>query len=318
MSVHALHSVAIIGAGALGSYYGTRLAWAGRDVKFLMRRDLEHVRAHGIEISENGEQRRLSPVSAYGTTNEIGPVDLVLVALKSTANEALPELLPPLLHADTTVVTLQNGLGNEEYLASLVGGHRVMGGLCFIAVTRPEPGRLQGFHTPGALTVGEFGRPASDRTRAVAACFTDAGVRCRAVDNLEEERWRKLVWNIPFNGLSIAAGGISTDRILASPELAAEVRALMDEIATAAGRLGLSIPESFIQKQIDVTGPMGAYQPSSLVDYLAGRAVEVEPIWGEPLRRAAQQEIEMPRLTVLYSLIKHLVAAKAGMAESGT
>src|SRR4051812_25950133 len=180
-----------------------------------MRSDLAHVRTHGITLRERDGTRRSEKVAAFASTAEIGPVDVVLITLKTTANASLPALLPPLVGPGTLVVTLQNGLGNEEFAASLVGAERVLGGLCFIGVTREAPGELVGYHTPGAITLGEFGRAAADRTRALAELFQRAGVNCRAVDNLSEARWRKLIWNIPFNGLAVAAGGIPTDRILA-------------------------------------------------------------------------------------------------------
>jgi len=273
-----------------------------------MRGDLAAVRSRGLTLREKDTTRHLAKVAAFATTAEIGPVDLVLVALKATTNGELARLLPPLMGLRTLVVTLQNGLGNEERIASLVGAERVLGGLCFIAVTREAPGELVGYHTPGTLTLGEFNGPATERTRAVAGHFNRAGVTCTAVDNLIEARWRKLVWNVPFNGLSIAAGGIATDLILGDAALALEVRALMDEIAETARHLGYEVPEKFIRKQIEVTPRMGAYKPSSLVDYLAGREVEVEAIWGEPLRRAQAAGLPMPRLSLLHALLQKLTA----------
>jgi 2-dehydropantoate 2-reductase len=157
------------------------------------------------------------------------------------------------------------------------------------------------------LTLGEFGRPVLDRTRVLAALFTGAGVDCRPVDSLAEARWRKLVWNIPFNGLTLAHQ-ITVQDIMADPARRAEVRGLMDEVAGAARRLGFTVPEEFIQAQIEVSRPMGAYRPSSLVDYLAGREVEIEPIWGEPLRRAQAAGVAMPRLARLYAQLKEVTA----------
>ncbi|MBL9208971.1 MAG: 2-dehydropantoate 2-reductase [Opitutaceae bacterium] len=301
-------SLAIVGAGAIGSYYGARLALAGQDVRFLLRGDLDAVRTHGITLREKDATRHLGGVAAFGRPEEIGPVDLVVVALKTTANAALSALLPPLLHAQTAVLTLQNGLGNEELLAGTVGPERVLGGLCYIGVTREAPGVIVGYHTPGRMTFGEFGRPAGARVRAVAGLFASFGVGVRVLDNLAEARWQKLVWNVPFNGLAIAGGGVTTDRILGTPELAAQVRPLMDEVAAAARHFGYEVPEHFIQSQIDVTPGMGAYQPSSLVDFLAGREVEVEAIWGEPLRRASAAGIPMPRLAALYAALRRAVA----------
>jgi 2-dehydropantoate 2-reductase len=300
-------SIAIVGAGAIGSYYGARLALAGHDVRFLLRGDLDALRTHGITLREKDATRHLGRVAAFGRPEEIGPVDLVVVALKTTANAALSALLPPLLHAHTAVLTLQNGLGNEELLAGIVGPERVLGGLCYIGVTREAPGVIVGYHTPGRMTFGEFGRPAGARVRAVAELFAGFGVGVRVLDNLTEARWQKLIWNVPFNGLAIAGGGVTTDRILGTPELAAQVRPLMDEIAAAARHFGYVVSGNFIQSQIDVTPGMGAYQPSSLVDFLAGREVEVEAIWGEPLRRAHAARVPMPRLAALYQALRQAV-----------
>jgi 2-dehydropantoate 2-reductase len=300
-------SYAIVGAGAIGLNYGVRLALAGADVRFLVRGDPAPLRDRGLRVVEKSRTLELRPAQVFARPEEIGPVDVVLVALKTTANAGLPRLLPPLVGPGTVVVTLQNGLGNEEFLAGIVGAERTLGGICFVASTRTGPGEVTCYH-PGSIVLGEHGRPAADRTRALATAFAAAGVKCTAVDNLAEARWRKLVWNVPFNGLAIAAGGITTDRILADPALATEVRALMDEIAAGAERFGYVIPEKFIQGQIDATPPMGPYQPSSLVDFLAGRAVEVEAIWGEPLRRARAAGAAMPRLAALYARLCEVAA----------
>jgi 2-dehydropantoate 2-reductase len=300
--------IAIVGAGALGCYYGARLALAGHDVRFLMRSGLTEVRSRGLTLREKDGTRRLDRVTAFARPEEIGPVDLVIITLKATANASLPTLLPPLLGSRTAVLTLQNGLGNEEDIAALIGAERVLGGLCYIGVTREAPGEIVGYHTPGRMALGEFGRPVTERLRAVAALFVQIGVHTREVERLAEARWQKLVWNVPFNGLAIAAGGITTDQILADPALLAQVRPLMDEVAAAARRLGYTIPEEFIQAQIDITPGMGAYRPSSLVDFLAGREVEVEAIWGEPLRRAQAAGLPMPGLAALYATLKRLTS----------
>jgi 2-dehydropantoate 2-reductase len=160
------------------------------------------------------------------------------------------------------------------------------------------------------MTLGEFGRPAGDRIRALAAQFAQAGVTCSVVDNFREARWRKLVWNVPFNGLTLATG-LTTDRLLADPHLAAEVRALMEEVAAGARAQNLDIPEALLQELLDLTPALGAYKPSSLLDWLAGREVEVEAIWGEPLRRARAAGAHTPRLALLYALLRQQAASAA-------
>jgi len=300
-------SIAIVGSGALGSYYGARLALAGNDVRFLMRGELATVRERGLTLREKDGTRHLGNVAAFATTGEIGLVDLVFITLKTTANAELARLLPPLLRPTTLVVTLQNGLGNEEHIASIVGADRVLGGLCFIAVTRSTPGELTGFHTPGSLTLGEFNRPPVARTRAVAALLKSAGVNCTAVESLLEARWRKLIWNIPFNGLAVVHNR-TTDQVCADPQLSAEARVLMREVQQAAAAFGFAIPDEFLREQYDVTPPMGPYQPSSLVDFRAGREVELDAIWGEPLRRARAAGVATPHLEKLFADLSRVLA----------
>lgn len=297
-------TVAIVGAGALGSYYGAKLAREGADVRFLMRADLEAVRRDGLTIREKGEEWR-TVVKAFASTAEIGPVDLVVIGLKTTANEDLERLIPPLLHEKTLLLTLQNGLGNEELLARHWGAERVLGGLCFVCLNRVAAGVIE-HYGHGTLSLGEFRRPPVERTRAIGAMFSDAGVETHVVENLVTERWRKLVWNIPFNGLSIATGGRTCDLLLADPGLKAQVRALMLETIASAGALGHAIPEGFADYQIERTYSMGAYKPSSMIDWQLGRAVEVESIWGEPWRQGMAAGMALPRLELLYQLLRQM------------
>jgi 2-dehydropantoate 2-reductase len=294
-------SIAVIGAGALGSYYGAKLARQGADVRFLMRADLDAVRRDGLTVREQGEEWSL-PAQAFGSTPEIGPVDLVLIGLKTTANADLDRLIPPLLHERTLLLTLQNGLGNEELLAKRWGAERVLGGLCFVCLNRVAPGVIE-HYGHGTLSLGEYGRAPMERTQVIGGMFSTAGVETHVVQDLITERWRKLVWNIPFNGLSIATGGRTCDQLLADAGLKAQVRALMLETIAAAGALGHAIPADFADYQIERTYPMGPYKPSSMIDWQLGRAVEVESIWGEPWRQGSAAGAAVPRLELLYRLL---------------
>ena len=281
------------------------LAHSGNEVHFLMRADLDAVRERGLTIHTGGEHIVIAGAHAHATTAQIGPCDLVLIALKATANAALDELIPPLLHKTTALVTLQNGLGNEEYLASRWGADRVGGALCFVCLNRTAPGVIEHFDH-GTISIGEFRRPPQVRTQALVEAFQRAGIDAKAVENLVTERWRKLLWNIPFNGLAIAAGGATVADVLADVGLRASARALMGEALDAARRLGHEIPESFADHQIERSYSMGAYRASSLIDWQLGQPVEVEAIWGEPLRQGTAAGASMPRLELLYRLLRRL------------
>jgi 2-dehydropantoate 2-reductase len=303
--------IAIVGAGATGLFYGARLALAGHQVALLVRGGLDEIRARGVSVREPGTAWNVPPERFLATNNprEIGAVDLVLVTLKTTGNATLRDNLPPLLGPETPVVTLQNGLGNEAFIAQITGPERVLGGLCFIAVTRASAAELAGFSVPGNITLGEWRGADLTRADAIARLLSDAGVPSRATPRLAEARWKKLVWNIPFNGLSVAAGGVTTDVICETPSLAAEARALMREVVASAAACGIEIPEAFCDAQWRVTTTMGAYKPSSLVDFLAGRELELEAIWGEPLRLAKTAGAQTPLLEKLYETLKKLPTA---------
>jgi 2-dehydropantoate 2-reductase len=307
--------IAILGTGALGCYYGARLAKAGEDVHFLARSNRAALMVRGIRIKTPTERFHLRKVQVYGQPAEIGPCDLVIVALKATANDQLAKLLPPLMGENTVVLTLQNGLGVEEPVAEVVGPARVSGAICFVGANRTAPGVVEAVF-PGLMMIGKFGKPAGERTHAIAALFSRAGVKCEAHDNLEEMRWKKLVWNVPFNGLAIAAGCITTDVILADDGLKTLARRLMEEVVEAAAKFGHIIPRSFMDLQFERTAKMGKYRPSSLEDFEAGRQIEVEEIWGEPVRRAKSVGAPVPRLEMLYWLIKRKLAARKPVKQA--
>jgi 2-dehydropantoate 2-reductase len=300
-------SVAVVGSGAIGLYYGGRLAAAGEDVRFLMRSDFEAISKGGLKVESVHGDFEVPKVQAFRSAEEMGPVDLVIISLKATANDLLASLLPPLLHAETQILTLQNGLGNCEAIAEITGPDRVLGGLCFVCINRISPGLVK--HSAGGkVSIGEWRPGIPGRATEIAGRFKVAGVPGTAVDNLERAQWVKLIWNVPFNGLSVAEGGVTTDVLLASPVTENEIRALMTEVVGAARALGLDLTDELIDFNIERTRPMGPYRTSSMIDFVEGREVEIGPIWREPLQRAKAAGVSMPHLEKLLRRIEERVA----------
>ncbi len=310
-----MKSFAIVGSGAVGSYYGGRLAKAGNEVRFLMRRGCEWVQKTGLRVESTDGDFFLPEVCCFRESSELGPVDVVIVAWKATANPHFEEVLPPLLHDGTVILTLQNGLGNIEALGKLFGIERVLGGMCFVCINRIEPGRIR--HTGGGMiSIGEARGGATPRLRELAEIFRGAGVECEISDDFEEAQWRKLIWNIPFNGLCITEGGIDTGTLLAMPDGEDRVRKLMQEVVAIAAALGHEIENEYVEFQISRTYPMKDYKPSSMLDYLNGNPVEVEAIWGIPHRIATEREVEAPRLRELLMAIMASVASRPKLQSS--
>jgi 2-dehydropantoate 2-reductase len=304
--------IGIVGAGAIGLYYGARLQRLGEDVLFLLRSDFDAISKNGIRVRASDGNFRLEKVKGVQNSSEMGVVDLVIVGLKATANADLGGLLAPIVGAETSILNLQNGLGGDELLAKLFPDNPVLAGLCFTCLNRVDPGVVENYLL-GSVAIGERGGPASGKTRQIGEMFNRSGANCRVTDDLRLMQWKKLVWNVPFNGLSIVAGEISTDVIVSDEGLSRLARGLMEEIIAVAAAIGMEIESDFIDEQFALTRSMGEYKPSSLVDYLAGRTVEVGAIWGEPLRLGIEAGLDLPKLETLYRLL--LLACESRSAD---
>ena len=317
--------IAVVGCGAVGGYYGAMLSRAGQDVYFLLRSDYDAVRRHGVSIRSTAGNFNARP-RCTRTPEEIGVCDVVVIALKTTANQQFATLLPPLVGPQTAVLTLQNGLGNEEQLAKLIPVKQLLGGLCFVCLNRVEPGVIHHLDH-GRIVLGEFQRWPEPRTHEIAAMFRHAGVPCKVTDNLARAHWEKLVWNIPFNGLGVASAAghealaapslelrvpgslgacLTTDELLADGAWEGLVRELMLEVIATANALGLGVAESLAETQISRTRTMGAYKASTLVDFERGLPLELESLFLEPLRQAQGRGVATPQLAALCAVLTGL------------
>jgi 2-dehydropantoate 2-reductase len=309
MAFNSLGKVGLVGVGAVGGFYGGLLARSGQDVHFLFRSDYEFAVKNGLKVTtclDESDSFRLNPLQAYRVAEEIGHCDWLIVAAKATANQNLLEALQPLVGSSTSLLTLQNGMGNVEFLRNAFGSdRRIVGGLCFTCSNRVAPCEVENYF-PGYVQFGESEGPLSREGEQVMKAFQYAGISCQAADSLEDALWRKLCWNVPFNGLTVTAGGITTDLILQDKELTRRARCLMNEIQAAAAAYEVMIEDEFLERQFKLTLPMGAYKPSSLLDFLAGREVEIESIFGEPLRRGTRVNVNMPELQRLYGQLHGL------------
>lgn len=304
--------IGVVGAGALGSFYGAKLARAGFDVHFLMRRDYEAVRRYGLRVFSISGDFEIRP-NAYNSPEAMGFCDLVAVGLKTTANGALPALLGPVTTPDSYVLTLQNGLGAEDDIAdALAGVHgysgktarsRVIGGTAFLCSSRGEPGEIH--HTAvGHIRVAPFEGTPMGVVRAIASSFEKAGVPCEVFESLMRIRWEKLIWNIPFNGLGVVGLGADTQIVMNDAGLLGTAEGLMDEVIAAARADGIEIDPAFARQNIELTRGMGPYKSSMQIDWEQGRPMEIEALLGEPLRRALNAGIATPRLGMLYALAR--------------
>ncbi|PLX74002.1 MAG: 2-dehydropantoate 2-reductase [Desulfuromonas sp.] len=296
--------IAIVGSGALGLFYGARLLHSEQNVHFLLRRDYEAIRSGGLQVYSVDGDFHLDRVNSYRNSADIGPVDLVLVGLKTFCNDRAIDLIEPLVSERTTILTLQNGLGNEELLAKRFGEKQIMGGVAFLCANRGEPGTVHHLGQ-GAIRIGNFSGGHNEKGETIATAFRQAGISCEYVDDLKRARWEKLVWNIPFNGLTALTGKCVTD-LLAHPPTRQLAIEIMREVVAAANAQSLSAPiegEPFIDRMIAATETMDGYRPSMMIDRLEGRPLELEAIYALPLKAAGAKGIAMPRTEMLHSLL---------------
>jgi 2-dehydropantoate 2-reductase len=300
---------AILGTGALGGYYGACLQRVGLEVHFLLHHDYQQVREQGLVIESPDGDFTLPYVNAYGDAAKMPACDVAIVALKTTQNHLLPDMLPPVVKDDGVVLVLQNGLGIEQEVAQLVGSQRVMGGLCFLCSNKVGPGHIHHLDYK-QITLGEYlpdYQPGglTQRMRQVADDFERAGIPITLAEDLLLARWQKLVWNIPYNGLSVVLDA-TTNELMADQYTRSLVEQLMGEVVAGAAATGRKISDRFIQTMLDYTEKMTPYRTSMKIDYDERRPLEVEAIVGNPLRVATAAGTDLPLISMLYRQLKFL------------
>ncbi len=306
-----MKSYAIVGTGALGGYYGGLLAKSGCNVHFLMRSDAEHVRQHGLRVDSANGDFHISNAKVYASTNEMPRCDYVIIALKSTQNASLASLLPPLLHSNSLAIVLQNGLHVESATEAIVGKGRVLGGCCFLCCNKIGPGHIQHLDYGNILLgsyLGQDGQsPAVPNVviDEVVDDFSKAGIPIEATESLQQARWKKLMWNIPFNGLSVILNA-STDALMKDASSRALAEATMRDVLQAASACGAAIPESHVALLMEHTDKMVPYDSSMRLDFLADRPMEIEAIFSNPLRAAQKAGYAAPLIEVLQRQLQFL------------
>ncbi|PWE47497.1 putative 2-dehydropantoate 2-reductase [Pseudomonas prosekii] len=297
--------IGIIGTGAIGGFYGLMLARAGFDVHFLLRSEFSAVAAQGLQVNSAVHGAlSLNPVQAYSAAEDMPPCDWLLVAAKSTSSGLAP-VIAKAAAPGAKVLLLQNGLDVEDSLREVLPDSlHLLGGLCLICVHREGPGVIT-HQALGAVNVGYHSGPAHDEATRMAiveegaGLFRSAGIDSQAMPNLHQARWQKLVWNIPYNGLSVLLGA-STAPLMADADSRALIQALMAEVVQGAKACGHDIAPGYADFLFNMTEKMPDYWPSMHHDLLHKRPLELEAIYARPLAAAKAAGCELPRIEALH------------------
>ena len=303
-------SYAVIGTGAIGGYYGACLQQAGLELHFLLHSDYQDVQEHGLIVESPKGNFTLPQVNAYQDAAQMPPCDVAIVALKATQNHLLPKILPAVVKDNGIVLLLQNGLGAEEKVAEILPSQQVIGGLCFICSNKVAPGHIRHLDY-GNIKISEYTpnyQPCgiTESMRQVASDLESAGIEIALGEDLLLTRWEKLVWNIPFNGLSVVLD-TTTEQMMADQEVRLLAEQIMQEVALAAETAGdRLISQTYIQNRLEYTAKMKPYRTSMKIDYDSQRPMEIEAILGNPLRTATAAGAHLPRIQMLYQQLKFL------------
>ncbi|GIX00993.1 MAG: 2-dehydropantoate 2-reductase [Pirellulaceae bacterium] len=306
---HQQWKVVILGTGAVGGLYGAKLAVAGDDVTFLARSDYHALRTSGLHVETPEGNLVLKRPQVTRNPQQLPQADLVLVCWKATANAALEPALHACCGPHTCVLVLQNGWEIERDVAQVIGPDRVLGGCCFLCANRVAPGRIHHLDY-GGITFGEYASSTrgtiTERVQRIARHLHTAGIDAQPCADLHLARWKKLAWNIPFNGLSVVLKA-DTRQLISQPETRALAEALMREVQQCARSVsGVEVYDAHVAKMLADTEAMVPYASSMLLDYRHRRPMEVEPIFGNPLRAAIAAGYHPPRIDMLYQLLKFI------------
>ena len=299
--------IAVIGTGAVGGYYGGLFAQQGHEVHFLLNSDYEHVKQNGLKVDSPNGNFTLNKINAWNKVEDMPVCELVLITLKTTSNHLLPKILPPICNEKSKILVLQNGLDTDADVAKIVPDSRIFGGLCFLCSNKIGPGHIQHLNY-GTIRMGEYlrnGKAAriTDSLKEISTLFESINIPVDLSPDIIEARWRKLVWNIPFNGLC-AVLKKDTKTLVTNPETRELVISIMKEVLLAAKACGKKIEDEFIDQMMALTDNMGPYKPSMMLDSEAGRPMEVREMYLRPLENAQRSNCSTPLIAKLAAQLQ--------------
>ena len=296
-------SILIVGAGAIGSFYGAILKKAGCSVSTVLRSEYDVVKANGITISSPLGDLSYRPDHVYrdGDTLVAEP-DYLILCVKVLPGVDRAALVKPWMGKNTRLVLIENGLDIERELADAYPDNPLISCLAFIAASRTEPGVVE-HKAYGKLVMGRYPKGIDDNCRELSQLFIDGGISIDLTEQVVGERWRKCLWNTPFNPLSVIANGADTKTILDTEGGEDLIRAMIREVMAVAAAEGYPMDDKVIEKNIDGTRKMPPYKNSMALDYLNGRPIEREAVLGNVVNIAQRHGIPVPHLnTVLVTL----------------
>ncbi len=296
--------ILVFGAGGVGAYFGGRLAQAGAEVSVVCRSDYESVKKSGYRIKSIAGDFQFMPAQVCRSAADYqGTADIVMVTAKALPGTNVPELIRPAVSENTSIFIIQNGIDVEKDFAEAFPGTEIISAIAYIGVSREGNGNIN-HEGAGRLHAGVYpeGNP-SPRLKLLAELFEKTEIDCKVVSDIVLSRWIKLVWNVPFNPVSVLAGGVNTQEMVQNPELEQLCSEIMLEVCEVAKACGKELPPNMVEKNLNYTRNFPPYKTSMLLDYEHRRPLEVEAILGNVIRNADAKNVPIPHIRAIYALL---------------
>ena len=297
--------IAVIGTGAVGGYFGAKLAEAGHELVFLARgKHLEALQAAGLRILSPNGDLHIQKADFLASAAQAGVVDVILFCVKSYDTQSAAESLGPLLSAHTTILSLQNGIDNPEKIAAVWRDHAVFPGVVYLGAEICSPGVIR--HSNGGKVV--FGAADGQRSQSamqIERLLSEAGIPCQLSSNIHEVQWSKLLWNAAFCAISCLARA-DVKQIVDSAPLTCLATDCMVEVQSAAELRGVILPRALFDQTLAFSRGLGAFKPSMLQDLEAGKRLEYEAFNGLIVRVLRASGKAAPINQAFQSLLQQL------------
>lgn len=294
-----INNICIIGAGAIGTFYGAKLQNTDCLVQY-------------YSPSSQSKKRKIQIKSIWGDfdiiadfysdISQINPADLIILSTKALETISSGSLIHSVIHEKSIILVLQNGINEEEELSKKYPQNPVMGGLAFTCINRMSPNEIHHIDY-GTIKIGALNPDHNQLASELVEFFKSAGIQTIYGEPLRLLRWQKLLWNIPYNSLSVAAGMITTEQIIEDEKLNDLSHKMMKEVQQIALSEGIHLSNHEIETMQKNTRKMKPYKTSMMIDYQKKRPMEIESILGEPLRIAKKNKVNVPIIETIYSLL---------------
>jgi 2-dehydropantoate 2-reductase len=296
--------IAVVGTGGVGGYYGGLLAQQGHDVSFIARgAHLEAIRGNGLQVKSLHGDFVVSPAKATDVPSEIGLVDLVLFCVKTYHTDEAARAIKPIIGAETTVVSLQNGIDAAERIGAVVGMEHMVGGATWISSAVEAPGIIKQVSQFRRIVVGEFSGDLSRRVEAIAEAFRPTGITMETTQDVLKVLWTKFVFIAAISGVgSLTRLPVGDYRSV--PETRLLLVNLMREVEAIARARGVGLDTDVVEKSLDfIDGSAAQIKPSMQRDIETGRPSELESMIAIVGRKGREAGVPTPTADLVYAAL---------------